>query len=307
MKFNLQDQAADLELWDVLKHNAPPKGEKRAKRKKTLKSSKSSKFARVIDEDEVIHKDTTPELIDEFQNADKHILTIYDYGRMMATLNDMMSNQFKDVKEHAYHLEQTNNYMKNQIYGNTEERSYILSLHKIHVVSFPEEDLEERLKRWVRKEFMTFNKEARLSIHHWKDSWHKRMYNLNQRRVGDNPEEYFSNHRIKKVVRITSNQQHGLDYMEQIIVIRENDKPDSFFEADFKNLNKNDIKYLVNLTAPTLTFPGIEAHDPYSIMDKPNTGLIYLNRKEEKMVMYVAEIIKFCDATLEKSLERSEA
>ncbi|GKC14541.1 hypothetical protein Tco_1011323, partial [Tanacetum coccineum] len=38
---------------------------------------------------------------------------------------------------------------------------------------FPKEDLEEKLKRWVRKEFKTFNEEAQLSIQHWKDSWHK--------------------------------------------------------------------------------------------------------------------------------------
>ncbi|GJS24293.1 retrovirus-related pol polyprotein from transposon TNT 1-94 [Tanacetum coccineum] len=196
---------------------------------------------------------------------------------------------------------------------------------------------------------MTFNEEARLSIHHWKDSWHKRMYKLSQRRVRDNPEEYFSNHNITEVVRITTNQQHGLDYMEQIIVMRENDKPDSYLGADFKYLNKNDIEDLyylclnkkvnvhenklknslitfirscviwervhdfqlgiesyqikVNLTAPTLTFSDIEAHDPYSILDKPNTGLIYLNNKEEKRVMYLAEIIKFCDATLERVLK----
>ncbi|GJV18582.1 hypothetical protein Tco_1367602 [Tanacetum coccineum] len=131
--------------------------------------------------------------------------------------------------------------------------------------------------------------------------------------------------------------------------MRENDKPDSFSEADFKYLNKNDIKDLyylfknkkviyretklvnslitfirsrviwekvhdfqlgiksyqikVNLTAPTLTFPGIEAHEPYSIVDKPSTGLIYLNIKDEKRVMYLTEIVKFCDATLEKVLK----
>ncbi|GJV42341.1 hypothetical protein Tco_1420781 [Tanacetum coccineum] len=201
-------------------------------------------------------------------------------------------------------------------------------LHKIHAVPFLEDDLEEKLKRWVRKEFKTFKKEARLSIQHWKDSWHKIRYELNQRRVKDNPEEYFSNNRITEVVRITTDQQHGLDYMEQIIMIRENDIPDSFSEADFKYLNKNDIADLyylylnkkvnfyeiklmnslitfirscviwervhdfqlgiesyqirVNLTAPTLTFPGIEAHDPYFIADKPNTGLIYLKGKEDK-------------------------
>ncbi|GJR20126.1 hypothetical protein Tco_0968653 [Tanacetum coccineum] len=59
----------------------------------------------------------------------------------------------------------------------------------------------------------------------------------------------------------------------------------------------------VNLTAPTLTFPGIEAHEPYSIVDKPSTGLIYLNGKDKKRVMYLTEIVKFCDATLEKVLK----
>ncbi|GKB29750.1 hypothetical protein Tco_0869151 [Tanacetum coccineum] len=155
---------------------------------------------------------------------------------------------------------------------------------------------------------------------------------------------------ITEVVRVTTDQQHGLDYMEQIIVMRENDKPDSFSEVDFKYLNKNDIEDLyylclnkkvnfyenkltnslktfisicviwervhdyqlriesyqirVNLTAPTLSFPDIEARDPCSIVDKPNTSLIYLYSKEEKRVMYLAEIVKFCDATLERVLKK---
>ncbi|GKC71129.1 hypothetical protein Tco_1117012, partial [Tanacetum coccineum] len=54
-------------------------------------------------------------------------------------------------------------------------------------------------------------------------------------------------HRITKVVRITTDQLYGLDFMEQIIVMRENDKPDSFSEADFKYLNKNDIEDLYYL------------------------------------------------------------
>ncbi|GJY25267.1 hypothetical protein Tco_0399993 [Tanacetum coccineum] len=149
------------------------RGEKRAKRQKTSKSSKSSKSARsssskqptstyvfkcqqqqqdwdawtepqVTDEDEVILEDTTPELIDEFQNADKHIPTIYDYARMMATPNDVMSNQFKDAEKNP---NEPPRYLYNKDlfflrYGKTEERIYILSLHKIHVVPFPEDDLE---------------------------------------------------------------------------------------------------------------------------------------------------------------------
>ncbi|GJV14993.1 hypothetical protein Tco_1360316 [Tanacetum coccineum] len=230
---NLQDQAADPELWDVLKRkfekpsasttscrddafrlqhhddhqedDAPLEGEKRAKRHKTSKSLKSARSSSSKQPtNEVIYEDTPLELIDEFQNADKHIPTIYDYARIMATLNDVMSNQFKDAKE------------------------------------------------------------------------------------------------ITKVVGITTYQQHELDYMEQIIVMRENDKPDIFFKADFKYLNKNDIEDLNYLC---LNKKVDFSHDSFSIVDKPSTGLIYLNIKEEKRVMYLVEIVKFCDATLERVLK----
>ncbi|GJV45157.1 hypothetical protein Tco_1429693 [Tanacetum coccineum] len=133
-----------------------------------------------------------------------------------------------------------------ELNGNLVEKSYILLLHKIHVVPFLEDDLEEKMNRWVQKEFNTFNEEARLPIQHSKDSWNKRLYKINHRRVRANPEEYFSNHKIVEVVRVTTKQQYGLDCLEQIIVIRENDKPDNFFEADFKYLNKNDIEDLYN-------------------------------------------------------------
>nr|GEZ59516.1 hypothetical protein [Tanacetum cinerariifolium] len=58
-----------------------------------------------IDEYEVIPKDETPELITELQDADKHVKTIFD----------ALSNQFKNAEEYAYHLEQTMNFMENQI------------------------------------------------------------------------------------------------------------------------------------------------------------------------------------------------
>ncbi|GJX91931.1 hypothetical protein Tco_0345257 [Tanacetum coccineum] len=59
----------------------------------------------------------------------------------------------------------------------------------------------------------------------------------------------------------------------------------------------------INLTAPTLIFPRIEACDPYSIIDKPIAGLIYLNNKNKKRVMDLINISKFCDATLERVLK----
>ncbi|GJS79210.1 hypothetical protein Tco_0729091 [Tanacetum coccineum] len=282
------DRANDIVLWEALRQDdAPPEREKRVKRSKKSKRSKSAREDNVIDEDEVIPKDETPELIAEFHNIDKRVPTIFDHARMEATLRDTLSNQYKNAEEYAYHS-----------YGNIKEKKYNFSLYKIHAEEFPKPDLEEK---------------------------------------------------IKKVVRIVTDQPSGLDFMDQILVMGANDKPDSFSEADFKYLNKKDIEDLyyvcrskkvdnqkiklmnslitfirscviwervhdfqlgiksyqikVNLTAPTLTFPGIEEHAPYSIVDEPDIGLIYLNNKDEKRVMYLVEIVKFCDATLEKVLK----
>ncbi|GJY33878.1 ribonuclease H-like domain-containing protein, partial [Tanacetum coccineum] len=89
--------------------DAPPEGEERVKRSKTTKRSKSargssSKHSRkdsttyvskqqsqhqerdaweeenVVNEDEMISEDVTPELIVEFQNVDKRVPTIFDYA-----------------------------------------------------------------------------------------------------------------------------------------------------------------------------------------------------------------------------------
>ncbi|GJZ89189.1 hypothetical protein Tco_0660971 [Tanacetum coccineum] len=113
----------------------------------------------VIDEEEVIPKDETPELIEEFHNIDKRVPTIFDHARMEATLRDTLSNKYRNAKEYTYHLEQSTNFMENQIVwesrqqdilrisGNTKEKKYIFSLLKIQAEEFPEPDLEENLNR----------------------------------------------------------------------------------------------------------------------------------------------------------------
>ncbi|GJV15315.1 hypothetical protein Tco_1360638 [Tanacetum coccineum] len=59
----------------------------------------------------------------------------------------------------------------------------------------------------------------------------------------------------------------------------------------------------INLTAPTITFPGIEEYDVFSIVYEPVHGIIYTNSKKEKRVMRHSEIHKFCDATLRRTLK----
>nr|GEY61326.1 hypothetical protein [Tanacetum cinerariifolium] len=97
---------------EQIKAKIPALGEKNVKRKRT---SRGSKFAREIDEDEVIPEDETPELLNEFENVDKRVPTIFDHKRMEATMKDMMSNQFRNVDDYAYHIKQAKNNVKNQI------------------------------------------------------------------------------------------------------------------------------------------------------------------------------------------------
>ncbi|GJS80832.1 hypothetical protein Tco_0747373 [Tanacetum coccineum] len=59
----------------------------------------------------------------------------------------------------------------------------------------------------------------------------------------------------------------------------------------------------VNLTAPTITFPGIEKFKVFFIVSEPVYGIIYKNNNKEKRVIRHQEVHKFCDATLKRVLE----
>ncbi|GJY37602.1 hypothetical protein Tco_0423966, partial [Tanacetum coccineum] len=61
------------------------------------------------------------------------------------------------------------------------------------------------------------------------------------------PKEVLSDYKIVEVVRITTDKQYRLDFMEEIIVKRNDNKPYRFSEVDFKYMNKNNIKYMYYL------------------------------------------------------------
>nr|GEU49241.1 hypothetical protein [Tanacetum cinerariifolium] len=60
---------------------------------------------------------------------------------------------------------------------------------------------------------------------------------------------------------------------------------------------------IVNLTALTLTFFGMETLSLYPIITHPFIGIVYENSKKEMRVMNIDKLQKFCDATLEKVLK----
>ncbi|GKC58778.1 hypothetical protein Tco_1086376, partial [Tanacetum coccineum] len=133
-----------------------------------------------------------------------------------------------------------------------------------------------------------------------KYSWTRECTKIKHIRVRDNPEEYFSNHRIVEVVRITIEQQHGLDFIEEIIVMRENNKPYSFFEADFKYLNKNDTEDMCYLCLNKKV-----NYREKKLLNSLMT-FIRLGLKDFKMILRVTAAQCCCDEDFIK-LNKSEA
>ncbi|GJV02642.1 hypothetical protein Tco_1336211 [Tanacetum coccineum] len=158
------------------------------------------------------------------------------------------------------------------------QRKYILSLCKFPAVPFPDDDMEEQTSRWVNKCIRKFNPYARFSVEHWKNIW------------------------IIEVIRTSYELGHEHKFITEIIAKIANGKIDLITEPYYKYLNKNDIEDLyllfervhdfqlgmdsyqqkVNLTAPSIAFPGIEKEKLFSITSEPVTGMIYENNKKEK-------------------------
>ncbi|GKA70633.1 hypothetical protein Tco_0776772 [Tanacetum coccineum] len=210
--------------------------------------------------------------------------------------------------------------------GNSGPEKIVLSLHKFPAIIFNDDDIEERTSRWVNKSVKKFNPYARYGVEHWKNPHAKIFYIRKQKEPGKPKEEIYSNSKIVQVIKTYWELGHEHKFITEIIIKRANDCIVSITEPDYKNLNKNDIEdiYLlimngnipdyadigllcyqqkVNLTEPTITFPGIEEHDMFSIIYEPVHGIIYKNSKKEKRVMRHIEIHKFCDATLNRVLE----
>ncbi|GJX92344.1 hypothetical protein Tco_0345670 [Tanacetum coccineum] len=169
--------------------------------------------------------------------------------------------------------------------GDSGPEKTVLSLHKFPAIIFNDVDIEERTSRWVNKCVKKFNPYAQYGVEHWKNP-HAKIFYIKRQKEPGKPKEV-------------------------IVARRANECIVSITESDYKNLNKNDIEdiYLlimngkVNLTAPTISFPGIEKHKMFSIIYEPMHGIIYKNSKKEKRVMRHSEIHKFCDATLNRVLE----
>ncbi|GJS85339.1 hypothetical protein Tco_0751880, partial [Tanacetum coccineum] len=132
--------------------------------------------------------------------------------------------------------------------------------------------IEERTSRWVNKCVKKFNPYARYGVEHLKNPHAKIFYIRKQKKPGKSKEDIYSNSKIVQVIKTYWELGHEHKFIIEIVARRANDCIVSIIEPDYKNLNKNDIEdiYLlimngkkVNLTAPTMTFLGIEDHEMF--------------------------------------------
>ncbi|GJS57037.1 hypothetical protein Tco_0651821 [Tanacetum coccineum] len=143
----------------------------------------------------------------------------------------------------------------------------------------------------------------------------KIFYIRKQKEPGKPKEEVYSNSKIIQVVKTYWELGHEHKFITEIVARRANKyriamslsvfiRSTVIWERvhDFQ-LRIESYQQKVNLTAPTMTFPGIEDHEMFSIIYEPVHGIIYKNSKKEKWVMRHSEIHKFCDATLNRVLE----
>ncbi|GKC69817.1 hypothetical protein Tco_1115700 [Tanacetum coccineum] len=199
-------------------------------------------------------------------------------------------------------------------YGNSEPKKYTLSLHKYPAIPFPDDDIEEQTSRWVSKHLIKFNVYAQYGVEHRKNMWAKQFHIIMKKEKRDKPEEVYSDSQIVKVIRTS----YELDYkylnkneIEDLYLLCINGKVDNYRETGLLGslivfirstviwervhnfqLGMESYHQKVNLTAPTITFPGIEDHELFTITSEPVVGMIYENSKKEKRVMIHMENLK---------------
>ncbi|GJV19073.1 hypothetical protein Tco_1368093 [Tanacetum coccineum] len=316
MKDDLQLQQADLPIWLALKikfegiianntscissvirprdqddhhDDAHPEEENSAKRQKisehgTYVFGESSSGKADKNDDELLAEKVSQELVEE-------MLKLVDEAKLLKVITEMMRQRCTSGDEHQYHIDQMQNFLKNDIVnpkalalslvnqdllylkkGNAGPEKFVLSLHKFPAVIFPDDNIEERTSRWVDK----------------------------QKEPGKPKEEVYSNSKIVQVIKTTDNYAETGLLWSLLVFIRST----MIWERvhDFQ-LGVESYQQKVNLTAPTITFPDIEKKKMFSIVTEPIHGIIYKNNKKEKRVMGHQKIHRFCDATLKRVLK----
>ncbi|GJT11592.1 hypothetical protein Tco_0858634 [Tanacetum coccineum] len=144
-------------------------------------------------------------------------------------------------------------------YG-TKENTYALLVTKNKAARYEDEEIEEMISSLWSLSIQKYNKDAELGIYHW---YPKRQWFYKGSTRFKYRHEVYSKLNIKSVQSIKVNKQYGYAYLEEIMVTRADEKDYKFAEADFPNLNQNDIEdlYLLKIQNKICNIKGAEEYD----------------------------------------------
>ncbi|GJR24796.1 hypothetical protein Tco_0973323 [Tanacetum coccineum] len=255
------------------------------------------------DDDEIPTKQVSQDIMEEVS------LTI-DEAKLRKMADEMLRQRCTSGDEHQYHIDQMKNFLKSDIVWENPEAP---------ALSLINQDLLYLKKGNSGPEKIV------LSLYKFPVNPHAKIFYIRKQKEPGKPKEEIVARRANKyLVSITEPDYKNLNKndIEDIYLLIMNGKVPDYADTrliwslsvfirstmiwervhDFQ-LGIESYQQKVNLTAPTMTFPGIEDHEMFSIIYEPVHGIIYKNSKKEKRVMRHSEIHKFCDATLNRVLE----
>ncbi|GKC00275.1 hypothetical protein Tco_0986411, partial [Tanacetum coccineum] len=316
MKFDPQFQQQDIAIWLALQMKFKSlQGENHAKRQKTyeyevyvsreLSSGQVNENEQgpltsgnqeqeddydfwtesyASDDDEIPTKQMSQDIIELS-------LTI-DEAKLKKMVDEMLRQRCTSVDEHQYHIDQMKNFLKSDIVWESRKEIIIFPHPRktTPLVQSCQRDHEAPPLSLINQDLLYLNKGS-LGPENIVLSLHKFLAIIFN---NDDIQERTSRWVNKCVKKFNPYARYGVEHWKnphaKILYIRKQKEPGK-------------PKEKVNLTAPAISFPGVEKHKMFSIIYEPVHGIIYKNNKKEKRVMRHSEIHKFCDATLNRVLE----
>ncbi|GJS99721.1 hypothetical protein Tco_0820891 [Tanacetum coccineum] len=263
------------------------------------------------DDDEIPTKQVSQDIMEEIS------LTI-DEAKLKKMADEMLRQRCTSGDEHQYHIDQMKNFLQSDIVWES-RKEILVSPHPRKItplVQSCQRDPEAPALSLINQDLLYLRREFRI-VQVIKTFWelgheHKFITEIMARRANDG------------IVSITEPDYKNLnknDIEDMYLLIINNKVPDYadtgllwslsvFIRSsviwervhDFQ-LGIKSYQQKINLIAPTITFPGIEECDVFSIVYEPVHGIISTTSKIEKRVTRPLEIHKFYDATLRRTLE----
>ncbi|GJT58645.1 hypothetical protein Tco_1002178 [Tanacetum coccineum] len=330
MKDNPQLQQDDLPIWLALKYkferlhiattpcrpsaicprdqddshdDAHPEGENSVKRQKKFEhgtfvfreSSSGQDYESEPDDDVLPNEKVSQELMDEMSQT-------VDEAKLSKIVDEMLRQPCMSGDEHQYHIDQMQNFLKSDIVWESRKEIIVPPYQPkpTSVVQSCKIDPKAPALSLVNQDLLYLKKgntgpeKIALSLHKFPAVKFPELdcKNLNKNDIED---KYLLiiNHKVDDYAKTGLSWSLSVFIRSTLIWERVHDS----------QLGVESYQQQVNLSAPTITFLGIEKYKVFSIVFEPVYDIIYKNSKKEKRVMRHQEVHKFCDATLKRVLE----